>query len=249
MREVVAGEAGSVSQQHLLWWTRLAWMGWGRYDALGGICGGAIALRARRDEPLGYAFMRDNNGMQLTSGGFWRASRAFINAPLAADLGVVSSERRNTSAMIRADELGEAKMEREWSGNARRLSHADRATIETPDLSRARPSKRRPLRWAVRRSRSSAFLPRPGAEAPLEAALSAAPVARGAGGAFARSGRRRLLSRDREAPGTGAFDDLAGGRMERLPQSLSRVASRPRRNRARPPTETGEARPQPAAVP
>jgi hypothetical protein len=26
--------------------------------------------------------------MQLTSGGYWRASRAFIESPLAADLGV-----------------------------------------------------------------------------------------------------------------------------------------------------------------
>ncbi len=39
------------------------------------------------EQPL--AHVRENNGMQLTSGGFERASRAVsINAPLAADLGV-----------------------------------------------------------------------------------------------------------------------------------------------------------------
>jgi IS30 family transposase len=32
--------------------------------------------------------------------------------------------------MIRAHVLGEARMERQWTGNARRLSHVDRSQIE-----------------------------------------------------------------------------------------------------------------------
>jgi hypothetical protein len=48
----------------------------------------------------------------------------------AADLGVLSSERRNIPAMDPGDVLGEARMERQWTGNARRLSHADRTEIE-----------------------------------------------------------------------------------------------------------------------
>ena len=48
-----------------------------------------------------------NKQMQLTSGGLMaRFARCFINAPLAADVGVVSSERRNISAMIRATRSG-----------------------------------------------------------------------------------------------------------------------------------------------
>src|SRR5260370_36878483 len=51
-------------------------------------------------------------------------------APFAADPGVLSSERRNIAAMIRVTCSGEARMERQWSGNARRLRQADRLEIE-----------------------------------------------------------------------------------------------------------------------
>src|SRR5258708_27503816 len=66
---------------------------------------------------------RFNKGMEP-------ANDARKEAPFAADPGVLSSERRNIAAMIRVTCSGEARMERQWSGNARRLSQADRLEIE-----------------------------------------------------------------------------------------------------------------------
>jgi hypothetical protein len=59
---------------------------------------------------------------------------------------VISSERRNTFGDDAAGVLGEARMKRQWTGNARLLSQADRSQIELlppPDLVEIRDAWRR----------------------------------------------------------------------------------------------------------
>ena len=118
-------------------------------------------------------------------------------------------------------------MEREWSGNV------TAAESSGPCDDRATDPGRRDVRdgsgggWAVRRSRSSGSWPLTGGlKRRMKAALAAAAVAGGAGRDLAGPGRGRFPSSDREAPGARAFDDLEGGRLERVASSVSGLAGR-----------------------
>ena len=140
-------------------------------------------------------------------------------------------------------------MEREWSGNARRLSQADRAEIERLIWSGETFETAAAAVGCSTKSIQRFLALTGGLKRRVKQRSAAASVACGARGALARPGRRRLSAGDRDATGESAFDDLARGRLERIPQRLSRVASRPRSDRARPPTQAGEAGRRLAAVP
>jgi hypothetical protein len=113
-------------------------------------------------------------------------------------------------------------MEREWSGNARRLSQADRAEIER-------------LIWGGETFETAAaavgcstrsiqrFLALTGGLRRRIKERSALRLSL-ADRALARPGRRRLFTNDREAPAEGTLNDLARGGLERTPQPLSRMA-------------------------
>jgi hypothetical protein len=107
-------------------------------------------------------------------------------------------------------------MERNWSGNARRLSHADRSEIER-------------LIW--------------GGET-FETAAAVVGVARPsrsrAGGNLARPAGWGVSPGDREAAEESPFDRLARRGLERIARPLSRVAIRQRGGRARPKTQAFE---------
>jgi hypothetical protein len=131
-------------------------------------------------------------------------------------------------------------MERDWSGNARRLSHADRSEIER-------------LIWGGETFEAAATAvglldqvdpARSGAHGRLEAAgkgaLCSPLVAGRAGGDFARPDGWEVSPNDREAAEESTFDDLARRGLGWIAQPLSRVASRQRGGRARPQTQAFE---------
>jgi hypothetical protein len=139
-------------------------------------------------------------------------------------------------------------MEREWSGNARRLSRADRAEIErrifageTFEVAAA----------AVGCSTIDSALSRVHrwAQAADKGAVSASPVTCGARGALARTGRRRFAPDDRDTIAASSVDDLARGRMERIARALPSLAIRPRSHQPRASSQAGEARYPLEAVP
>src|SRR6266545_2561660 len=78
-------------------------------------------------------------------------------------------------------------------------------------------------------------------EAPGEAPVGVAPVARGAGRDLARAGRGRLVPRDREAPRSGPVDRIARRRGGRPAPAVSRLARTGDGPPARAPPEDREA--------
>ncbi len=99
-------------------------------------------------------------------------------------------------------------MEREWSGNARRLSQADRTEIERRIWSGETfaTAAAAGLLHKVDTAVSGAH-GRP--QTPGEGAISTSPVTCGAGGTFARARRRRFATHDRDATAAGTVNDLA----------------------------------------
>lgn len=113
-------------------------------------------------------------------------------------------------------------MERQWSGNPRRLSRADLSEIER-------------LIWGGETFAAAA------AAVGCSTKSIHTSVACGARRALAGFGWRRLVTKDRDATRKGSLDDLAGGWLERSPQGLSGMASRQGGGKARPATEAVEA--------
>ena len=132
-------------------------------------------------------------------------------------------------------------MERQWTGNARRLSQADRAQIER-------------LIWGGETFAAAAaavgcstksiqrFLALTGGVKRRVKERSALRLSLADREELSRgSGCRRLSTDDREATGESSLDDLARGCLERTPQQLSGLASRQGGGKARPATQAVEA--------
>jgi IS30 family transposase len=130
-------------------------------------------------------------------------------------------------------------MERQWTGNPRRLSQADLSEIER-------------LIWGGETFETAAaavgcstksiqrFLALGGGlkrRVKERSALRLSLAEREE--LIAGSGCRRLAPADSEATGEGSLDHLARGCLERTPR-LSRLAGGQRGDRARPPTQAGE---------
>jgi hypothetical protein len=99
-------------------------------------------------------------------------------------------------------------VERDWSGNARRLSK--QIDLRSSGSSGAgRRSRQQQLPSAAPPNRPALSGPNRGSQAADKGPLAAAPVAGGARGDFARLDRWRLPTRHREATAEGTFDDLS----------------------------------------
>ena len=124
-------------------------------------------------------------------------------------------------------------MEREWTGNVRRLSEADRAEIERRIqdgetfgddsgggglFDEVDPAVPGPHRWN---------------QATKAAALGTAAVAARARRDFVGPEHGRVSAIDREAPSASAIDDVARGILERVASSVSGLAGRRGSDRAR----------------
>src|SRR5262252_6538144 len=107
-------------------------------------------------------------------------------------------------------------MEREWTGNARRLSEADRAEIERRIHDGEAFATIATAVGCSTKSIQRYLVLTGGDQATKTTALGAAAVVEGAGRDLAGAERRRIVAVDREAFGSSCIDDLARGGLEQV---------------------------------